>query len=139
MAQDRPRIFFSGFFEKFETFFGRICAHSERYRYLLAGIFEIPTFYGNIAFPLSPVLRGRFCSFLLTALLRSSHGICITSSLLLLLPRQYYFYCQYILLLTLATRLSTTAVHAFLFPEKKRVRRPWLFLPNTSRFNDVVW
>ena len=63
----------------------------------------------------------------------------IRPSLLLLLPRQYYFYCQYILLLTLATRLSTTAVHAFLFPEKKRVRRPWLFLPNTSRFNDVVW
>ena len=44
-----------GVFEKFETFFSKICAHSERYRNLLAGIFEILTFYGNIAFPLSPV------------------------------------------------------------------------------------
>ena len=48
-------IIFFGVFEKFETFFSKICAHSERYRNLLAGIFEIPTFYGNIAFPLSPV------------------------------------------------------------------------------------
>ena len=44
-----------GVFEKFETFFSKICAHSELYRNLLAGIFEILTFYGNIAFPLSPV------------------------------------------------------------------------------------
>ena len=50
-------LFFSVFFEKFETFFSKICAHSERYRNLLAGIFEILTFYGNIAFPLSPVLH----------------------------------------------------------------------------------
>ena len=47
-----PGIIFLGFFEKFETFFSKICAHSERYRYILAGIFEIPPFYGNIAFPL---------------------------------------------------------------------------------------
>ena len=44
MAQDRPRIIFFGFFEKFETLFSKICAHSERYRNLLAGIFEILTF-----------------------------------------------------------------------------------------------
>ena len=44
-----------GVFEKFETFFSKICAHSERYRNLLASIFEILTFCGNIAFPLSPV------------------------------------------------------------------------------------
>ena len=50
-AQD----FFFGFFEKFESFFSKICAHSERYINLLAGIFEILTFDGNIAFPLSPV------------------------------------------------------------------------------------
>ena len=50
-----PEIIFFGFFEKFETIFSKIGAHSERYRYLLAGIFEILTFYGNIAFPLSPV------------------------------------------------------------------------------------
>ena len=50
-----PGIIFFGVFEKFETFFSKICAHSEWYRYLLAGIFEIVTFYGNIAFPLSPV------------------------------------------------------------------------------------
>ena len=56
MAQDRPRKYFFRVFEKFETFFSKICAHSERYRNLLAGIFEILTFYGNIAFPLSPVL-----------------------------------------------------------------------------------
>ena len=49
-------IIFFGVFEKFETFFSKICAHSERYRNLLAGIFEILTFYGNIAFPLSPVI-----------------------------------------------------------------------------------
>ena len=50
-----PWIVFFGVFEKFETFFSKICAHSERYRNLLASIFEILTFYGNIAFPLSPV------------------------------------------------------------------------------------
>ena len=52
-----PGIIFFGVFEKFETFFSKICAHSERYRNLLAGVFffEILNFYGNIAFPLSPV------------------------------------------------------------------------------------
>ena len=39
-----PGIVFSGVFEKFETFFSKIYAHSEQYRYLLAGIFEILTF-----------------------------------------------------------------------------------------------
>ena len=48
-------IFFVFFFEKFETCFSKICAHSERYRNLSAGIFEILTFYGNIASPLSPI------------------------------------------------------------------------------------
>ena len=47
-------LFFSGF-SKSLIFFSKICAHSERYRSLLAGIFEILTFYGNIAFPLSPI------------------------------------------------------------------------------------
>ena len=56
LAQDRPSNYFSGFFEKFELFFSKICAHSERYRNLLAGVFEFLTFYGNVAFPLSPVL-----------------------------------------------------------------------------------
>ena len=38
-------LFFSGFFEKFENiFFEDDCAHSERYRNLLAGISEILTF-----------------------------------------------------------------------------------------------
>ena len=46
-------------FFKSETRFSKICAHSERYRNLLAGIFEIPTFYGFIAFSLSRVLDGR--------------------------------------------------------------------------------
>ena len=50
-----PGMIFFGVFEKFETFFSKICAHSERYN-ILAGIFEILTFYGNIAFPLSPAL-----------------------------------------------------------------------------------
>ena len=49
-----------GFFEKFKTFFSKICAHSEQYINLLAGIFKILTFYSNIAFPLSPVLRMGF-------------------------------------------------------------------------------
>ena len=48
-------LFFSGFLKSLKLFCSKICAHSERYRNLLAGIFEIPTFYGNIAFPLSPV------------------------------------------------------------------------------------
>ena len=56
-----PGIIFLGVFERFETFFSKIRAHSERYRNLLAGIFEIQTFNGNIAFPLSPV----FASFTL--------------------------------------------------------------------------
>ena len=65
LAQDRPRKYFFGVFEKFETFFSKICAHSERYRNLLAGIFEILTFYGNIAFPLSPVFGRLFCEIYL--------------------------------------------------------------------------
>ena len=52
-------MIFFGVFEKIGTFFSKICAHSERYRNLLAGIFEILTFYGNIAFPLSPASRSR--------------------------------------------------------------------------------
>ena len=50
-----PESVFFVFFEKFESFFSKICAHSERYINNLAGIFEILTFYGNIAFPLPPV------------------------------------------------------------------------------------
>ena len=49
-------LFFVWVFEKLETFFSKICAHSERYRNLLAGIFEILSFDGNIAFPMSRVL-----------------------------------------------------------------------------------
>ena len=50
-----PGIIFFGVFEKFESFFFKICSHSKRYRNLLAGIFEVRSFFGNIAFPLSPV------------------------------------------------------------------------------------
>ena len=56
LAQDLPRNSFFRFFFKVFFFFSKICAHSERYRNLLAGIFENGTFFGNIAFPLSPVL-----------------------------------------------------------------------------------
>ena len=56
IGPDRSCNYFFGVFAKSETFFSKICAHSERYRNLLAGIFEILTFYGNIALPLSPVL-----------------------------------------------------------------------------------
>ena len=45
-----PGIILFGDFEKLETFFPKICAHSERYRNLLAGIFEILTFYGTSRF-----------------------------------------------------------------------------------------
>ena len=55
LAQHRPRNSFRFLFWKAWNLFSKICAHSERYRNLLAGIFEILTFYGNIAFPLSPV------------------------------------------------------------------------------------
>ena len=44
MAQERPRNYFVGVFEKSETFFWEICARSERYINILAGIFEIPPF-----------------------------------------------------------------------------------------------
>ena len=60
-------------FEKFETFFSKICAHSEWYRYLLAGIFEILTFYGSIAFPLSPVLTTQ-TEISLTTVVRSNES-----------------------------------------------------------------
>ena len=49
-------IIFFGFLGKFETFFLKIYAHSEQYRNLVAGIFEIQTVFDNIAFPLSRVL-----------------------------------------------------------------------------------
>ena len=55
-GQSWPRSAQDVFFQ----FFSKICAHSERYRNLLARIFEILTFYGNIAFLLSPVLSGIF-------------------------------------------------------------------------------
>ena len=56
-----PGFVFFGFFKSLKLFFLKICAHSERYRNILAGIFAILTFYGNIAFPLSPVF-GPFLS-----------------------------------------------------------------------------
>ena len=56
-------IIFFGVFEKFETFCSKICAISERYRNLLTGIFQNLAFYGNIAFPLSPVLIAHFPAF----------------------------------------------------------------------------
>ena len=52
-------MIFFGVFEKFETFFSKICTLvliASGTEILLAGIFEILTFYGNITFPLSPVL-----------------------------------------------------------------------------------
>ena len=52
-----PGFSFSGFLKSLKLFFTKICAHSKRYRNLLAGIFEILTFCGNITFPLSPVLQ----------------------------------------------------------------------------------
>ena len=55
-------MMFFGVFEKFETCFSKNCAHSERYRNLWVCIFEILTFYGNIAFPLSPVLPNNLFS-----------------------------------------------------------------------------
>ena len=43
-------MFFFGVFERFETFCSEICAHhGERYRNLLAGIFEIRTFFGEVS------------------------------------------------------------------------------------------
>ena len=51
-AKIGPGSIFFGVFEKFETFFSKICAHSERYRNLFAGIFEIRTFYGKKNVPI---------------------------------------------------------------------------------------
>ena len=39
-----PGTIFFGAFERFETFFSKICPRSERYRNILAGIFQILTF-----------------------------------------------------------------------------------------------
>ena len=47
-------IFVLFFFFKSETIFWKICAHSERYRNLLAGIVKNSNFWGNIALPLLP-------------------------------------------------------------------------------------
>ena len=47
--------FYGGFTKSLTLFFSKICAHCEQCINLLAGIFEILTFDGNIAFPLSPV------------------------------------------------------------------------------------
>ena len=55
LAQDLPSNVLFRVFEKFEKK-SKICAHSEWYRNRLAGIFEIRTFFGNIAFLLSRVL-----------------------------------------------------------------------------------
>ena len=67
MAQDRPRKYFFRVLFKFETFFSKICTHSERYRNRLAGIFEIINFKGNIAVPLSPVELVLLAGFELTS------------------------------------------------------------------------
>ena len=48
-------LFLSGFFKSL-IFFSKICAYSGRCINILAGIFEIQLFFGNTAFPLSPVL-----------------------------------------------------------------------------------
>ena len=44
-----PGFFFFRFFvlQRLEPFFVIICAHSERYRHLMASIFEIQTFFGQ--------------------------------------------------------------------------------------------
>ena len=54
------KLFFSGFLKTLKLFWSKIGAHSERYRNLLAGIFETLTFNGNIAFLLPPVLRPKY-------------------------------------------------------------------------------
>ena len=46
-------------FLKMLELFATTCAHSERCRHILVGIFEILTFYGNMAFLMSPVLVNR--------------------------------------------------------------------------------
>ena len=56
LPEDLARIFFSVFFSRFGTFFVKICAHINRRRELMASIFEIHFFFGNIAFPLASVL-----------------------------------------------------------------------------------
>ena len=48
-------FFFLRLFYSLELFFVKMCAHSERYRKLMAGIFKIDIFFGNIVFPLSSV------------------------------------------------------------------------------------
>ena len=59
LAQPLPRnYFFRFFFRRFGIYIFKIRAHSERYRNLMACIFEMQTLFGNIAFPLSSVLVG---------------------------------------------------------------------------------
>ena len=54
-------LFFSFFFFKFETFLSKICAHSERYRNLLAGIFENLPFLWKHRVSIVPGLIYIFC------------------------------------------------------------------------------
>ena len=44
-SRSAQELLFTFFFFKFETFFPKICAHSERYRNILAGIFEVRAFF----------------------------------------------------------------------------------------------
>ena len=58
-----PGIILYGVFETFVKKNSKICAHSERYRNILAVIFGTPTLYANNAFPLSPVSQLSFFGF----------------------------------------------------------------------------
>ena len=58
-----PGIILYGVFETFVKTISKICAHSERYRNILAVIFGTPTLYANNAFPLSPVSQLSFFGF----------------------------------------------------------------------------
>ena len=56
-----PGIILLGVFEKFETFFSKICAHSERCINLLAGTFEILPFLWKHRVSIVPGLIYIFC------------------------------------------------------------------------------
>ena len=50
LAQHLPKNNFPIFISTLETSIMTVCAHSERYKKLMEGIFEILFFFGNVAF-----------------------------------------------------------------------------------------
>ena len=84
-------LFFSGFLKSLKLFFRKkICAHSERYRHPLAGIFEVLNFLLKHRVSIVTGMRSRISSKLIFASCvgyfdRAYYGLYVTSSIMLVL------------------------------------------------------